>query len=113
MYAITPHQPWATLITLGVKNVETRSWAAPGRLLGQTIAIHAGKRVVRLPGDHIEHELRGRLGEDWSRTIPAGAVVATTTLAGMARVRDKPQGALYLYPLFWACNPPLSLMAVA
>ena len=86
MYAITLHQPWATLIALGVKNVETRSWPAPERLLGQVIAIHAGKRMVRRPGDCIERKLRDRLGEDWIRTMPTGAVVATAILAGMARV---------------------------
>ena len=86
MYAITLHQPWATLIALGVKTVETRSWPAPERLLGQVIAVHAGKRLVRRPGDCIERELRDRLGDDWIRTIPAGAVVATATLAGMAKV---------------------------
>ena len=87
MYAITLHQPWATLIALGLKNVETRSWPAPVRLLGQTFAIHAGKRLVRQPGDRIEQELRARLGEEWSRAIPTGVVLATATLAGMARVK--------------------------
>lgn len=86
MYAITLHQPWATLIALGIKTVETRSWPAPERLLGQVIAVHAGKRTVRRPGDCIEQKLRVRLGEDWIRTIPAGAVLTTGTLAGMARV---------------------------
>ena len=86
MYAITLHQPWATLITLGIKTVETRSWPAPERLLGQVIAIHAGKRVVRRPDDRIEQKLRAQLGEEWNRAIPAGAVLATATLAGMARV---------------------------
>ena len=86
MYAITLHQPWATLIALGIKAVETRSWPVPGRLLGQVIAVHAGKRVVRRPGDRIEQKLRIRLWEDWIRTIPAGAVLATVTLAGMAQV---------------------------
>ena len=86
MYAITLHQPWATLIALGIKTVETRSWPAPERLLGQTVAVHAGKRVVRRPGECIERELRARLGEDWIRTIPTGAVLATATLAGIAQV---------------------------
>ena len=54
--------------------------------MGQTIAIHAGKRVVRRPGECIERELRDCLGEDWCRTILTGAVLATATLAGMARV---------------------------
>ena len=86
MYAITLHQPWATLVTLGVKTVETRSWPAPERLLGQTFAIHAGKRLVHRPGGRIERELRDRVGQDWSRAIPAGAVLATATLSGVARV---------------------------
>ena len=86
VYAITLHQPWATLIALGIKTVETRSWAAPGRLLGQTIAIHAGRRVVRQPGEAIERELRVHWGDDWRLNMPMGAVVATATLAGMARV---------------------------
>ena len=86
MYAITLHQPWATLIALGLKNVETRSWPAPVRLLGQTFAIHAGKHLVRQPGEAIERELRARLGEEWSRAIPTGVVLTTVTLAGMARV---------------------------
>lgn len=44
MKALTLHQPWATLIGLGVKSIETRSWAAPKSLIGQRIAIHAAKR---------------------------------------------------------------------
>ena len=50
MYAITLHQPWASLIALGIKTVETRSLPAPALLVGQTIVIHAGKQVVKKPG---------------------------------------------------------------
>ena len=94
MYAITLHQPWASLIALGAKTVETRSWPAPARLLGRRIAVHAGKRLVRQPGERIEGELLARWGEDWRVIIPTGAVVATATLAGMARVEyvDPPSG---------------------
>ena len=38
MYAIALHQPWASLIALGVKTLETRSSPASERLLGPTIA---------------------------------------------------------------------------
>ena len=62
MHAIALHQAWASLIALGTKAVETRSWLAPALLVGQTIAIHAGKRVVRKPGVAIENEMRARLG---------------------------------------------------
>ena len=86
MYAITLHQPWASLIALGIKTVETRSWPAPERLIGQTVAIHAGKKIVRQPGCLVERELLVRLGGDWRRAISSGVVVATATLAGEARV---------------------------
>ena len=86
MYAITLHQPWASLIALGIKTVETRSWPAPARLLGQTIAVHAAKLVVGEPGPDIEAAMAGRVGGDWRSVVPAGMVVATATLAGMARV---------------------------
>lgn len=44
MKAITIMQPWATLIALGAKHFETRSWATKYR--GE-LAIHAGKKVDR------------------------------------------------------------------
>ena len=87
MYAITLHQPWASLTALGIKAVETRSWPAPERLIGQTIAIHAGKKIVKQPGCLVEKEMLVRIGRDWRRAIPSGGVLATATLAGMARVK--------------------------
>ena len=88
MYAITLHQPWALLIALGIKAVETRSWPAPERLIGQTIAIHAGKKIVKQPGCLVEKEMLVRIGRDWRRAIPSGVVLATATLTGMARVKQ-------------------------
>ena len=38
----------------GLKNIETRSWAAPRNLIGQRIAIHAGKREPRPTDWNIE-----------------------------------------------------------
>ena len=66
--------------------METQSWPAPAKLVGQRIAVHAGKRLVCRPGDAIERKLRARLGENWQVLIPTGAVVATAVLAGMAQV---------------------------
>lgn len=50
MLGLTIWQPWASLIAEGVKPVENRTWptedrvAQRARLIGQRIAIHAGKR---------------------------------------------------------------------
>lgn len=42
MKAISLHQPWATLIALGLKNYETRGWATTHR---GPLAIHAAKMI--------------------------------------------------------------------
>lgn len=42
MKAITLHQPWATLIAIGEKRFETRSWATKYR---GSLAVHAAKRI--------------------------------------------------------------------
>lgn len=89
MYAITFIEPWATLIRLGVKSIETRTWAPPSRdLLDTRIAIHAGKKLERNPGPVIERVLAERLGPNWRKELPLGQVVATARLAGWVRVRD-------------------------
>lgn len=40
MKALTLTQPWATLVILGIKKIETRGWSTPYR---GTIAIHSSK----------------------------------------------------------------------
>ena len=39
MKALSLRQPWATLVAIGAKQIETRSWSTAYR---GTIAIHAG-----------------------------------------------------------------------
>lgn len=48
MKAITLHQPWAQLIALGVKTIETRGWGTTHR---GRIAIHAGMKAAPYPLD--------------------------------------------------------------
>lgn len=93
--ALTIRQPWATLIALGVKTIETRSWRAPQALIGQTIAIHAGKHEPALPLDlgawsvfyspdrecYIMREFASYPDEGRCVDLPLGAIVATATLA--------------------------------
>jgi hypothetical protein len=47
MKAITLWQPWASLVLIGAKPYEFRSWLPPRNLRGKRIAIHAGARPVR------------------------------------------------------------------
>lgn len=69
MKAITVQQPWATLIILGLKEFETRSWYTNYR---GRIAIHSGKKP---PTD--EQLLRAGLKRE---DCPLGVVLGTAFL---------------------------------
>lgn len=43
--AITLCQPWASLVLVGAKKYEFRTWPPPRELQGRRIAIHAGARI--------------------------------------------------------------------
>lgn len=61
MKAITLWQPWAELVALGVKHIETRSWPAPPAIIGQRIAIHAAAKRPPAWGGPTVGEYRFRL----------------------------------------------------
>jgi hypothetical protein len=80
MYALTIWQPWADAITRGAKRVENRSWPAPPWVIGETIAIHAGRRY--------DHSALPPPGTSWPHphipptALPLGAVVAAARVTG-------------------------------
>lgn len=97
MKALTLTQPWATLVAIGAKRFETRSWSTGYR---GPLAIHAGKGLGPVGGMRglravcatepfrrvlLDYEL-----EDLSdpALLPRGRVVATVRLAGVRRVED-------------------------
>lgn len=45
--AITIWEPWASLIAMGEKSIETRSWKAPDNIINQRIAIHAAATMPK------------------------------------------------------------------
>ena len=90
MRALTLHQPWAQLMVWGLKNIETRSWAAPRNLTGQRMAIHAGKREPKPTEWNIEIQLAVLQRAGGSHSMPMGAVVATTMLIECMQVIGEP-----------------------
>ena len=90
MRALTLHQPWAQLMVWGLKNIETRSWAAPRNLTGQRMAIHAGKREPKPTEWNIEIQLAVLQRAAGSHSMPMGAVVATTMLIECMQVIGEP-----------------------
>jgi hypothetical protein len=89
MKAVTIHQPWATLIALGAKKMETRSWPTKHR---GPLAIHAGKKIDR---EACEREpIRSTLAAHGytPEKLPTGAIVATCQLVACRQV-ERPSGA--------------------
>lgn len=90
--ALTVLQPWASLIALGRKSIETRSWAT--RYRGR-VAIHAGAKslptVLRGLPAAVAGELVGALEDQvhpagWRTPTPLGAVIATADLVACTPV---------------------------
>ena len=85
------HQPWASLVALGAKRVETRSWTAPADLVGQRIAIHANKTKEGLK--LCEREPFSDYVPD-REDLPLGAIVCTAVLDRCAEITEKSAGEL-------------------
>jgi hypothetical protein len=92
MKVLTLTQPWATLVAIGAKHIETRSWATSYR---GPLAIHAGKGLGPVGGRKGLHALCGAhpfcdvllpAGYNALRMpawgLPLGAIVATCELVG-------------------------------
>ena len=86
MYVITRRQPWLRCSPWASRPWRPGPGRRPARLIGPTIARQAGNRLARQPDVPIEQMLRALPGENWRRSIPVGAVLATAILAGMSRV---------------------------
>ncbi len=112
MKALTVRQPWASLIALGVKTIETRSWKAPDSLIGECIAIHAGAKKpqhlsqvgewsmhtaayiatspeMRRLGSVVQGELvEDRFERGLAAPLPLGMVVCTAVVSSCWQMTD-------------------------
>lgn len=77
MKALPLWQPWASLVAVGAKRVETRHWPAPTYILGQRIAIHATKTDRHLGYATVE-PFRNYLPVQ--AALPLGAIIATVVV---------------------------------
>lgn len=87
MKALTLWQPWASLVAIGVKTIETRSWATKYR---GPLAIHAAKHsplAARKFADddlHVRDALVRNGYKSW-HDLPQGCVIATCSLVDAIR----------------------------
>lgn len=105
MKALSLWQPWASLVALGSKKIETRSWATSHR---GPIAIHAAKKWNRELVDMCLYEpfaselgkLRPNEGgmfylqDALPKILPFGCIVAVADLVDCFRIDGPPDDAL-------------------
>lgn len=98
MKALSMTQPWATLVALGAKTIETRSWGTSYR---GPLAIHAAYQFPREAQDECDRDPFYSVLEEagyythlatpqghgpvarWSQLLPRGAVIALVDLVGV------------------------------
>jgi len=93
MKALTLTQPWATLVAIGAKRIETRSWGTSYR---GPLAIHAAKGFPRdareFTNDPVCYEAVRRHflpgGQYAAKGYPLGAVLATCRLVAVKLIVD-------------------------
>lgn len=88
MKALTLTQPWATLVAIGAKQYETRSWRTAYR---GPLAIHASKdfpvwaRVISGEEPPFRKALREAGIPGW-QSLPLGAIIATCELEHCVKI---------------------------
>jgi hypothetical protein len=98
--AISLYQPWASLIALGAKKFETRSWYTAYR---GPLAIHAGKNPNYLALVYDTPEFMNAFDGRPPESLPLGAFVCTCTLADCLQAETVPPDAFGDYaPGRWA-----------
>jgi activating signal cointegrator 1 len=86
MKALTLTEPWATLMALREKHIETRSWKLPSSIIGQEVAIHAAKGFPKWAKDCCEMPtFRTSLG---SRKLNPGCVLCVVKFIGCRFTED-------------------------
>lgn len=83
MKAITLHQPWASLVAMGAKTIETRPYSSKYR---GPLAIHASKKPIATDDPYYRSVLRSA-GLNLE-TLPRGAVVATCRLIDCEKITE-------------------------
>ena len=90
MKAITLTQPWATLVAIGAKRIETRSWSTNYR---GPLAIHAAKGLtaddLRLGFVDPFKSAFNAAGYKLVSTCPRGALVATCRLVACLPIKTE------------------------
>lgn len=85
MKTLTIRQPWATLIALGQKKIETRSWKSKYR---GSLLIHAGKSIDKKSclREPIKSALKNHGYTE--KNLPTGVIIAKCELIDCIKMKD-------------------------
>lgn len=78
MRALTLWRPWTDAILYGGKDVENRTWAPPSSVIGELIALHAGK--------HYDIEGAEWMEDDLGLYVPPADADSPVGIVGVARI---------------------------
>jgi len=99
MKALTLWQPWAWAIAHAGKRIENRTWEPPPDVVGQTIAIHASKKLDAHGLDALADILAGTtIAVPEATDLAHGAVVAIARVTGFV---DRSTSRWFSGPIGW------------
>lgn len=89
IWGLTIIQPWAAAIAHGPKRIENRKWKPTNRVLGEFLAIHAGKQVdTSMNTEHfIWDKQECTFGKD---AIVTSAIIAVAVIDGFVKESPDP-----------------------
>ncbi len=106
MKAITVRQPWASLLVLGVKTLDPRSWQTHHR---GPLLIHAGRRLAPHAAQLWQvptlAETLCRAGYPTLQSLPRGVLLGTVQLLACTRLEELALEDLSAQESLW-CDPP-------
>lgn len=110
MKAITLWQPWSWAIAYAGKRIENRGWKPPAAIIGQRIAIHAGKTLDLNACEGLGCEDDIQLPEmyfhDPKKAFVHGAIESTALLKGWTEglCSSHPQSLWLTGPIGWVLD---------
>lgn len=104
MKALTLHAPWAWAIAHAGKRIENRSWRPPSWIIGQRIAIHAGKNLGDAESQESCRDLIEEAGIHPPRSWPRSLVVCTAIVEGFVE-GESGERELSAADAAWYCGP--------
>ncbi len=107
MKSLTLHQPHTHSVAHLGKRIENRNWTPPAHLVGEVIAIHAGKKLDLEALEDLQQR-----GYEIPDELPAKAVVAVARLVSVVEVappESHPQRQWWIGPYGWILDDVVAL----